>query len=125
MITLQNITHNWGNHAGLWFVIPDALQAAVVPWLKASMSKVPEVEHRKHYRKQLTKAAMAEKYSEKIWGKSDIGHSHFYIYASFGVWRVGCGEGMKAKHIEDVKADILASIQSYADLQKVVDPLPV
>lgn len=112
------LVHYQSHPGGLWFVIPDELQQHVIPWLKSMMNDVT-VAHRKEYRSQLTKKAMSEKYTHSICAKSSVAHSHFTLYASFGEWRCGSGDGLAARYVEQVKEDILASIKEFAD--KTVD----
>ncbi len=87
MIKLLNLCTVTPMTWGLWFIIPDELQSTVIPFLKYHMHEVSNVKHRKHYRAQLTKAALKEKYGSSIRAYESYTAMTFYFYTSVGVWR--------------------------------------
>ena len=103
---------------GLWFVIPDNLQAYVVPWIKSKLHEVTVMRDRKAYRSYITKKGLGDKYSQPIHATSR--GSYFDFYALYGEWRVG-DRGVKAADVEQLKAAILRSIEEYADIQKAIN----
>ena len=112
------LSHYQFHPGSLWFVIPEELQQHVIPWIKSMLPNIT-MPQRQEYRSQLTKKAMGEKYTHSICAQSSVFHSRFTIYASYGEWRIGTGDGLRAQHAEQVKEDILASIKEFAD--KTVD----
>lgn len=100
----------------LWFVIPDNLQTYVVRWIKSKLHEVSRMDDRKSYRTYITKTALEEKYSRPIHAQSH--GSYFDFYALYGEWRVGTRSG---GHTEMLKAEILCSIEEYADVAKAID----
>ena len=103
---------------GLWFVIPDNLQAYVVPWIKRKLHEVSAVQDRKAYRSYITKKGLGDKYSQPI--HATHRGNYFDFYACYGEWRVG-QRGTMQMNAGDLKALILRSIEEYADVAQAID----
>lgn len=103
---------------GLWFVIPDNLQAFVVPWIKSKLHEVSRMDDRKSYRSYITKKGLDNKYSQPI--HATHRGTYFDFYACYGEWRVG-QRGAMHMNADDLKAMILRSIEEYADVAQAID----
>lgn len=114
-IRLTDVPHQHQT-GGLWFEIPEDLQAVVVPWLRSKMGEVSTTAHRQHYRKTWTRQGLREKYSHSIWWKSSIGQSTGVIYHANGRWRVG-DRGVSGIFVQAVEQDILSALRQFADQQ--------
>ena len=103
---------------GLWFVIPENLQAHVVPWIKSKLHEVSVMRDRKAYRSYITKKGLGDKYSQPI--HATHRGTYFDFYACYGEWRVG-QRGTMQMNADDLKALILRSIEEYADVAQAID----
>ena len=103
---------------GLWFVIPENLQAFVVPWIKSKLHEVSRMDNRKAYRSYITKKGLGDKYSQPI--HATHRGTYFDFYACYGEWRVG-QRGAMHMNADDLKAMILRSIEEYADVAQAID----
>lgn len=114
MITL--IDGTFYRPGSLWFVIPDNLQAATAKWLCRKINnEVTFVSTRKAYRELFTKASAKEKYSQSIHAVVERNLGYVDFYTLYGQWRVG-DRGISTAFAEEIKADILKEIESYADI---------
>lgn len=117
------LTNHRGSTGGsLWFEFRKDQNPFVIPWLKSKLHEVSNGQDRLGYRRQMTKKALAEKYTHSIWARTSQAVGAFRIYACYGDWRCGTSDESQRfmRHMEvEIMKDLDTFIRGQRDLAEM------